>query len=68
MRMINPVADRLLSIVLPHAEAGACDPDHGEKFWVYCYCRNRRVHHQRCTVTCSGGQTCAVCVQTGEPC
>lgn len=68
MRLINAVADRLLSAIVPGAEAGACVPEHGDKFWVYCGCRNRRVQHQQCTVTCNGGQTCGLCTQTGEPC
>ena len=68
MRMINSAADRLLSAILPKAEAGACVPEHGDGWLTRCRCQNNRIFVKRCTVQCLGNVTCGTCYASDIHC
>lgn len=71
MHFISPIADRMLSVVVPRVTAGACcPPDPHQVACGPCYV-NRLTRHQTqrtcsytcaCKVVCGGCSTYATCV------
>jgi hypothetical protein len=68
MRMINKLADRLLSAVVPEITAGACCSLNGTKYTQECYCKGERVWFQHCQIGCTCKATCGACYNTGAQC
>jgi len=65
MGILTSMADRVLSLVVPRASAGACCQNNPG--WVFCYCnrRNPREPNLRyakyCQYNCSCQQVCGPC-------
>ena len=60
--MVNRLADRILSAVLPKAEAAApCSP------WVtdFCYCSGGRLYTRQCRDCTGAGGGCTSCRNAG---
>jgi hypothetical protein len=69
VRLINRMADRLLTAVVPEISAGAgCCSRSGESFGRLCECTGSRVVEQTCTYGCHCAVTCGPCRLTGIPC
>lgn len=68
-RLINRIADRLLTAVVPEISAGAkaCCSKYGTSIGVECSC-NGRVVEKTCTYNCTCGLVCGPCRLTGIPC
>jgi len=66
IRTINRLADRLVGMVVPSVDAGACVPEMGWLYWNYCGgcgCRSdgRWIRKEcQCRINCYGA-----CVSTG---
>lgn len=69
MRLIAPIADRLLSIVVPRITAGACCPADTHK--VACNGCARNSQHiwlqqfKSCSYTCACKLICGACTEYG---
>lgn len=69
MRMINKIADRLLSSVAPKiTAAGICCPDFGNSYEQDCGCSNGFQKQMFCVVRCNCSIQCNACVQTTDKC
>lgn len=66
MRLMNLVADRLLSAVVPRITAGACCA--GDPFWKTCFCEDGVWFHKSCHYNCSCGVVCGDCTDTVYTC
>ena len=64
---INVLSDRLLSMFVPKAKAGACACGPAFNGW-YFYCKENQRWKAYCTFTCSCNQTCVLHTNTGEDC
>ncbi len=69
MRMINALADRLLSAVAPKiTAAGICCPDFGNSYEQNCGCSNGFQKQMFCVVRCNCSIFCQACVTTTIKC
>lgn len=68
MRLINRMADRLLTAVVPAISAGACCSKYKQSFGRECSCNDGRLIEQTCTYGCHCAVTCGPCRVTGIVC
>lgn len=59
MHIINRMADRLLSAVLPEITAGACCPKDTQI--SFCYCRHGHPWYRYCSYNCACQVICGGC-------
>jgi hypothetical protein len=66
MRLIAPLADRMLSRVVPRVTAaGCCSPDN---HLVYCFCSGGRKYEKACHYECDCSYVCGGCVNRNIAC
>jgi hypothetical protein len=70
VHLINRMADRLLTAVVPEISAGAskCCSKNGQSFGRECSCNDGRLIEQTCTYGCHCAVTCGPCRVTGIVC
>jgi hypothetical protein len=66
MRLIAPLADRLLTLAVPKVTAaGCCSPDNG---LVKCYCSGGKLYQKACHYECNCVYMCDGCIWHGSYC
>lgn len=69
MALIDKMADRMLSLVVPKVKAGACACNY--TFTQKCYggyCTDCHIYQQNCIADCACHVTCGACYKIGPAC
>lgn len=65
IRSMTALADRLVSLVAPKAEAAACTPSN---YRTYCSCTNGYVYTKPCSLDYYCHETCTGCTRSSIHC
>ncbi len=66
MRVLARIADRMLSVVVPQASAGACCPPDGQE--IICYCSGCHTYLKYCHYNCACQYECGACNKANVCC